>query len=72
MVIDGETWEEVDMSLGMAWSSVEEASAWFGLEAATILKWVEDGLVRSESDGNRVVQVNLDDIELKVQELTGL
>lgn len=60
------------MSLGTAWCSVEEVSARFGLEPALVLKWVEDGLIRSESVGTRIVQVNLDDIELKVQELTGI
>jgi hypothetical protein len=60
------------MSIGMAWSSVEEAAARFGLESAVILKWVEEGLVRSETVGKKIVQVNLDDIELKVQELTGI
>ena len=60
------------MSLGMAWCSVKEATARFGLESALILKWVEDGLVRSETSEKRVVQVNLDDIELNVQELTRL
>jgi len=56
----------------MAWCTVEEATARFGLEPAMILKWVEEGLIRSESADKRIVQVNLDDIELKVQELTGL
>lgn len=60
------------MSLGMAWCSVEEATARFGLEPAEILKWVEEGLVRSETVDKMIVQVNLDDIELKVQELTGI
>ena len=60
------------MSLGIAWCTVEEATARFGLESAMILKWVEEGLVRSETAAKRIVQVNLDDIELKVQELTGI
>lgn len=60
------------MTLGIGWCSVEEITSRFGLESAVILKWVEDGLVRSESNGKKVVQVNFDDIELKVQELTGL
>ena len=60
------------MSLGNAWCTVEEASDRFGLETGNILKWVEEGLVRSESDGKRVAQVNLDDIGLKIQELTGI
>ena len=60
------------MSIGITWCTVEEAAARFGLESAEILKWVEEGLVRSETADKMIVQVNLDDVELKVQELTGI
>ena len=60
------------MSIGITWCTVEEASVKFGLKPEEILKWVEEGLVRSETADKMIVQVNLDDVELKVQELTGI
>ncbi|MDD2540700.1 MAG: MerR family transcriptional regulator [Desulfuromonadaceae bacterium] len=60
------------MSLGITWYTLEEAEGKFGLNRADILKWAEDGLVRVEKADNKVIRVNVDDIELKVQELTGI
>ncbi len=60
------------MSLGLTWYTVEEAERKFGLKRADILKWAEDGIVRAEKVDNKVTRVNIDDIELKVQELTGI
>lgn len=60
------------MSLGITWYTLAEAEDKFGLKQADILKWVEDGLVRAEKKDHKVVRVNIDDLELKVQELTGI
>ena len=60
------------MSLSKTWYTLEKAAEKFGLERALILRWVEDGLVRSETSGKMVVRVNIDDVELKVQEMTGI
>ncbi|CAG0934433.1 MerR family transcriptional regulator [Geobacter sp.] len=60
------------MSIDKTWYTLDEAVAKFGVPAARILSWVENGLVRSEDEGGRVVRVNGDDLELKVEELTGL
>ena len=60
------------MSLEKTWRGVEDAAAKFGIEPGLILKWVEDGLVRCEMAGNKVSLVNIDDIDLKVQEMTGI
>ncbi|HEY5523167.1 MAG TPA: MerR family transcriptional regulator [Desulfuromonadaceae bacterium] len=60
------------MSLGITWYTLAEAEGKFGLKQADILKWVEDGLVRAEKADHKVVRVNIDDLELKVQELTGI
>ncbi|BBA71167.1 MerR family transcriptional regulator [Geobacter sulfurreducens] len=54
------------------WCTVEEAVAKFGVERAKLLGWVEDGLVRSEEEKGKVVRLNMDDVELKVEEMTGL
>ena len=55
-----------------AWCTVEEAVAKFGVERAKLLGWVEDGLVRAEEEKGKVVRLNMDDVELKVEEMTGL
>ena len=60
------------MSLGITWYTLAEAEDKLGLKRADILKWVEDGLVRAEKEDHKVVRVNIDDLELKVQELTGI
>jgi hypothetical protein len=60
------------MSFDKSWFSMEEAAEKFGLETRKIQSWVEDGLVRTEEEHGKVVRVNADDLELKVQELTGI
>lgn len=60
------------MSLEKTWYKVEEAAGKFGLEPRLVLKWVEDGMVRCEMKGGKVGLVNIDDIQLKVQEMTGI
>lgn len=60
------------MSLGISWYTLAEAEGKLGLKQSEILKWVEDGLVRAEKEDYKVVRVNIDDLELKVQELTGI
>jgi hypothetical protein len=56
------------MSLAKTWYTVEEAESKFGVPKNLVLKWVEEGLVRCEQDGGKVVSVNGDDLELKVEE----
>ena len=58
------------MSLGKSWCTVEEAESRFGTNRATIMKWIEDGLVRCEQLKGKVIQVNIDDLKLKTEELT--
>ncbi|MBL0224681.1 MAG: MerR family transcriptional regulator [Geobacteraceae bacterium] len=60
------------MSLGITWYTIEEAAAKYGLKTSLILKWVEEGLIRSEQDDTRAMRINSDDLELKVQEKTGI
>lgn len=58
------------MPLGITWCTLEEAAAKYCLETSLILKWVEEGVVRAEHAGTQITQVNVDDLELKVQEMT--
>jgi hypothetical protein len=57
------------MTIEHTWYTLEEAESKFGLTRALILEWVEEGVVRSEQEGKRVVRVNGDDLELKIGEM---
>jgi excisionase family DNA binding protein len=59
------------MSLGITWYTVEEAASKYSLDKSLILKWVDEGIVRSEQAGEESLRVNMDDLELKLQEMTG-
>lgn len=59
------------MSLVKTWYTLDEAESKFGVQKHLILKWVEEGLVRCEQEGNKVVRVNADDLELKAGEMIG-
>jgi hypothetical protein len=60
------------MPLGITWYTLEEAATKYCLETSLILKWAEEGVVRSEQGDNQVMRVNVDDLEIKVQEVTGI
>jgi excisionase family DNA binding protein len=60
------------MSFEKTWYTLDEAAEKFGMEKSKILKWVEEGLVRAEESSGKVERVNVDDLDLKVQELTGI
>ena len=62
--------KEVGMSLGKTWFTPEAAEDKYGVSKAQILAWVDKGLVRCEREGNRVVRVNIDDVDLEVQALS--
>jgi hypothetical protein len=56
------------MSLGVDWITIEEAAAKYSLDRALILKWVNEGVVRAEEADQKVVRINVADLELEVQE----
>lgn len=56
------------MSLAKTWFGLDEAESKFGVSKAMILKWVDEGMVRSEQRDGRVLTVNGDDLELKLEE----
>ena len=55
------------MSLVKTWYAPEAAAEKFGITVGQILQWVNDGLVRSEQEGEKVSLVNIDDVRLEVQ-----
>lgn len=58
------------MSLLKNWCSLEEAESKLGISRSQILEWVEEGIVRSEDCKGKVIRVNLDDLEIKLAEIT--
>jgi len=58
------------MPLIKTWYTVKEASAKFGVEEERIKTWITEGVIRTEDDGETMI--NVDDLKLKIEELTGL
>ena len=60
------------MSLEQNWQSLDDAAQKYGVEKSSLLAWIEEGIIRSEENAEQVLLVNLDDLELKIHELTKL
>ena len=60
------------MSLGKIWYTVEEATEKFGVAKEQIFGWVAEGTIRTARESALKVQINGDDLDLKLQDLTGL
>jgi hypothetical protein len=58
------------MSMTHVWYSIEEAESKFGVERKRILQWIEEGVVRGESEDKKIVRVHGDDLELKANAWT--
>jgi predicted site-specific integrase-resolvase len=57
--------------LGDSWCTLEEAESKFGVSKDLVLEWVKEGIVRSEEQDGKVIRVNIDDLELKIEENLG-
>ena len=60
------------MSLEQNWQNLDDAAQKYGVEKRSLLSWIEEGIIRSEVDPEGVLRINLDDLELKIHELTKL
>jgi predicted site-specific integrase-resolvase len=57
--------------LGDSWCTIEEVESKFGVSKDLVLEWVKEGIVRSEEQDGKVIRVNIDDLELKIEENLG-
>ena len=57
--------------LGDSWCTIEEVESKFGVSKDLVLEWVREGIVRSEEQDGKVIRVNIDDLELKIEEDLG-
>jgi hypothetical protein len=57
--------------LGDSWCTMEEVESKFGVSKDLVLEWVKEGIVRSEEHDGKVIRVNIDDLELKIEENLG-
>ena len=60
------------MSLGENWQSLDAAAQKYGIDRRSLLSWLEEGILRSEVDNEGILLLNIDDLELKIHELTKL
>lgn len=60
------------MSLEQNWQKLDDAAQKYGVAKSSLLTWIEEGIIRSEVDAEGILRVNLDDLELKIHELTRL
>ena len=59
------------MPVSKTWYTIEEATAKFGLEEERLRIWIEEGVIRTEEEKG-VLRLDGDDLELKIQDLTGI
>ena len=55
------------MSLVKTWYTPEAAADKFGIPVGKLMVWVQEGLVRAEQEGTKVVRVNIDDVRIEVE-----
>jgi len=55
------------MSLTQSWYTIEDAAQKYGLNTAQIKLWVDQGLVRAETQKGTPLLVNINDIEQELR-----
>jgi len=58
------------MTIENHWQSLDAAAQKYGIEKSSLLAWIEEGIIRSEVDTEGIHRVNIDDLDLKIHELT--
>jgi len=55
------------MALIKTWYTIEEAADKYGAPIERIKAWAEEGLVRTETGGDGIERVNVDDLKVEVE-----
>lgn len=60
------------MTIEGSWLEVDAAIAKYGIGREKLCRWIADGIIRTEEGRDKVLRINIDDLDLKIQEITGL
>jgi len=58
------------MSLVKTWYTPEELESKYGVGQERLMEWIEDGLVRCEREGEKIIRVNVDDVKLELDSMS--
>lgn len=58
------------MTIEKHWQGFDATTQKYGVDKSSLLTWIEEGIIRSEVDKEGILRINIDDLELKIHELT--